>query len=166
MTVQPFMKFYCADWRADPRLRMCSLSARGLWIDLMTYMHEGDPYGHLTIDCQQPDIAEIAALVARPAREVRSALAELEERKVCSRAENGALFSRRMVRDKAKADRDRANGKGGGNPLLRGSNKLGVNPNDKAQIPESRSQTKEPSQEGNTIGRAGGTPVRMVGGRL
>ena len=44
-----------------------------------------------------------------------------------------------MVRDKAKAEKDRANGKGGGNPKLKG----GVNPKDKAQIPEARDQSQE-----------------------
>lgn len=148
MTVQPYMKFYCADWRADPRLRMCSLAAKGLWIDLMTYMHEGEPYGYLTIDGRQPDLAGIAALVGRPLKEVRAALNELEERNVFSRGDNGAVYSRRMVRDKAKAEKDRANGKGGGNPKLRGRLNGGVNPQDKAQIPEARDQTSETKVSG------------------
>lgn len=144
MTVLPYMKFYCADWRADPRLRMCSLTARGLWIDLMTYMHEGEPYGHLTIDGKQPDLAGIAALVARPAKEVKQALAELEERNIFSRAETGAIFSRRMVRDKAKAERDRANGKGGGNPKLTAEVKQGVNPQANLIV---RDQKPEPERK-------------------
>ncbi len=152
MTVQPFMKFYCSDWRADPRLRMCSLSARGLWIDLMSYMHEGEPYGHLMIDGKQPDLAGIASLVARPLKEVKTAIAELEERNVFSRSEDGAIYSRRMVRDKAKAIKDRENGKGGGNPKLRDEDKAGVNPpvngQDKAQIPEARNQKKDGAPDG------------------
>lgn len=148
MTERPYMQFYCADWRADPRLRMCSLAARGLWIDLMSYMHEGEPYGHLTIDGKQPDMNEIAALVARPIKEVRAAFAELEDRKVFSRADNGSIYSRRMVRDKAKAERDRANGKGGGNPKLRGKDNGGVNPQDKAQSLEVRNQNSEPKGSG------------------
>lgn len=147
MSALPYMKFYCADWRADPRLRMCSLAARGLWIDLMTYMHEGEPYGHLTIDGKQPDLAGIAALVARPLKEVKAAIAELEVRNVFSRGDNGAIYSRRMVRDNAKAKKDRENGKGGGNPKLKPDDKPpdngGVNPQDKAQIPESRNQKEE-----------------------
>lgn len=141
---KPWMKFYPADWRADPRLRMCSLAARGLWIDLMSYMHEGRPYGYLTIDSVVPDVTNIAALVARPVSEVRKALIELEAKQVFSRAENGAIYSRRMVRDKAKAEADAANGKGGGNPNLRpevnGGVNGGVNPPDKAQILEARNQ--------------------------
>jgi hypothetical protein len=135
MNSAPWMKFYPADWRADPRLRMCSLSARGLWIDLISYMHEGVPYGHLTIDGVVPDLSDLSALVGRPVAEVRKAISELETKQIFSRTENGAIYSRRMVRDRAKADRDRENGKGGGNPHLRsglnGSVNMTVKPVDK-----------------------------------
>jgi hypothetical protein len=135
----PYIKWYPTDWRADPRLRMCSLAARGLWIDLIGYMHEGAPYGHLTINDEIPTLPDITALVGRPLSEVRKAMAELEARQVYSVDEVGRMFSRRMVRDKAKAEKDRENGKGGGNPKLKG----GVNPQDKAQIPEARDQKKD-----------------------
>lgn len=136
----PYIKWFPTDWRADPRLRMCSLAARGLWIELIGYMHEGEPYGHLTINGSEPTLQDIASLVGRPVSEVRKALAELEQRQVYSTdAEQGTPYSRRMVRDKAKAEKDRENGKGGGNPNLKG----GVNPKDKAQIPDTRIQKKD-----------------------
>jgi hypothetical protein len=136
---QPFMKWYPTDWRADPKLRMCSLAARGLWIELIGYMHEGEPYGHLTINGITPSINDMAALVGRPLPEVRKALAELKDRQVYSTDDDGRMYSRRMVRDKAKAEKDRENGKGGGNPKLKG----GVNPPDKAHIPEARNQKED-----------------------
>lgn len=135
---RPWLKFYPTDWRADPRLRMCSLSARGLWIDLISFMHEGLPYGHLTIDGVVPTVENIASLVARPMGEVRKALAELEHMQVFSRSESGAIFSRRMVKDQEKAARDSENGKGGGNPILVAGENRGVNPPDKAQKLEAR----------------------------
>jgi hypothetical protein len=116
---------------------MCSLAARGLWIDLIGYMHEGEPYGHLTVNGAKPSIEDIAALVGRPLAETRKAIAELEARQVYSVDDSGSIYSRRMVRDKAKAEQDRKNGKGGGNPKLKGGDKPGVNPPDKAHIPES-----------------------------
>lgn len=126
---------------------MCSLSARGLWIELIGYMHESEPYGYLIINDTAPDVDDIASLVGRPVSEVRKALAELEKRGVYSADINlGSIYSRRMVRDKAKAERDRTNGKGGGNPKLIGEVNGGVNPpdngEDKAQIPEARDQRK------------------------
>lgn len=143
---RPWMKFYVADWR-DARLRSCSLSARGLWIDLISYMHEAEPYGYLFIGGKIPTANEIALHLSRPASEVKRALTELEQFGVCSRSDNGAIFSRRMVRDKAKEIQDRENGKGGGNPQLTGGvnghGNGGVNPEDKAQKLEARNQSPE-----------------------
>jgi hypothetical protein len=28
---------------------MCSIGARGLWMEMMCIMHEGEPYGHLLV---------------------------------------------------------------------------------------------------------------------
>lgn len=147
MGEKPWMKFFPLDWRGDPRLRMCSLAARGLWIDIMSYMHEAMPYGHFLIDNKMPDLADMCALTGRPKAEVRRALEELESHGVFSRADNGAIYSRRMVRDKARAELDRLNGKGGGNPKLSAEVnpgvKPGVNPPDKAHMPEARGQRPE-----------------------
>lgn len=137
------MKWYPSDWRADPALRMCSLTARGLWIELIGYMHEGEPYGYLTINGAAPSLEDISALVGRPISEVRKALAELEQRQVFSREQETVIYSRRMVRDKARAEKDRENGKGGGNPKLTSVDMGRVNPQDKAQIPESRNHKPE-----------------------
>ncbi|BEV44399.1 hypothetical protein [Afipia carboxidovorans] len=140
----PWFKYYPTDWRADPRLRMCSLASRGLWIELLGYMHEAEPYGHLNINGSNPTEAEIASLVGRPLAEVRRALSELASRQVFSIDSNtGAMYSRRMVRDKAKALKDKENGGRGGNPKLKATDNGGVNPKDKAQIPEARSQKPE-----------------------
>jgi len=152
---RPWMKFYPNDWRGDPRLKMCSYAARGLWIDLMSYMHEGLPYGHLTIDGVAPDLSGIAALTGRPAAATRKALAELEARQVFSRTPEGTIYSRRMVRDAEKAARDKANGSAGGNPALN----PGVNPPVKAHIPEARIQ-KEKIDEMETGEAKGWTPPK------
>jgi hypothetical protein len=46
----PWMKFYPADWRSDPMLRLCSLAARGLWAEMICLMHEAEPYGSLLVN--------------------------------------------------------------------------------------------------------------------
>jgi hypothetical protein len=97
----------------------------------------------LTIDGVAPGVEDIAALVSRPLSEVEPALSELETRRVFSRSETGAIYSRRMVRDRAKSELDKANGKKGGNPNLTKSDNYGVNPPDKAQKPEARGQMLE-----------------------
>jgi hypothetical protein len=142
MTAKPWMKFYPTDWRSDPGLRLCSLSARGAWIDIIALAHEGAPYGHLSFNGTAVEVEAIASLLGRPVLEVRRAIEELERHGVFSRNDSGVIYSRRMVRDKAKAEIDRENGKGGGNPKLDRPVNLGVNPpvngQVKAQSPESR----------------------------
>lgn len=138
---QPWMKWYARDWRGDGALRMCSFAARGLWSDLLSLIHdEGVPYGYLLINGKQPASAHIARMLGGSTREIDGLLAELEGAGVFSRDAQGTIYSRRMIRDKAKAERDRENGKGGGNPRLRETDNGGVNPQVKAQIPEARSQ--------------------------
>lgn len=101
---RPWVKWYFDDWRSDPRLRMCSLSARGLWADILSYMHEGEPYGHFTIDGRVPELPDIARLTGASVKDVRLAYAELERHGVFSRDEKGIPFSRRLVRDREISD--------------------------------------------------------------
>lgn len=149
------MKFYVSDWRADPELRACSLAARGLWLELIAIMHNAEPYGHLLIGGQKPSTSTIASLAGATSQAVVAALAELRKNGVSSVTDGGVIYSRRMVRDHAKALADKENGKRGGNPgLARGltqASKGGVNPpvkgEDKAHIPEARSQKNTLSNE-------------------
>src|SRR5689334_5873460 len=97
--MKPWMKWYPTDWRADPALRLCSLAARGLWIELIGYMHEAQPYGHLVIGKKIPTVAQIASLVGCDVDDAVTALTELEDAGVLSRDESGRIYSRRMVRD-------------------------------------------------------------------
>jgi hypothetical protein len=137
------MKFYPADWRADAMLRLCSISARGLWCEMMCLMHEADPYGSLLVNGKRIDKKQLAGLAGISEKECSALLIELEGNGVFSRDPDGAIFSRRMRRDFEKAARDKANGKGGGNPKLKG----GVNPpdngEDKAQRLEARDQKED-----------------------
>jgi hypothetical protein len=117
---RPWMKFYPADWRADPMLRVCSIGARGLWIELLSLCHESERYGHLLVNGKQPTDRQIAALAGVDMSELPGLLAELEEQGVFSRDRNGAIYSRRMIRDERKAKEARKHGNEGGNPKLKG----------------------------------------------
>ena len=162
----PWFKFYPSDWRGDAGLRQCGFAARGLWIDLLTIMHEAEPYGHLIVNGKPQDARKIAAMLGGTERQVAALLAELEEAGVFSRTEDGTIFSRRMLKDKAKSERDRANGKRGGNPELTAAKDVKVNPGgnggvnpqdngvDKAHIPEARYQKKERASLGADAPRA------------
>lgn len=144
----PWLKFYPSDWRSDPALRMCSIAARGLWMEMLCVMHENG--GALSVNGKGLTPRQLATLAGCP--DVDDLLSELEDAGVFSRYEDGTIFSRRMIRDAEKAEQDKANGKKGGNPTI----KAGVNPQDKAEVkaqkPEARSQKSEqkapPSPQG------------------
>jgi hypothetical protein len=126
----PWMKFFPQDWRADEKLRLCSLGARGLWIEMLALMHRSERYGHLLIGGQIPTEAQLARLVGAPPDQVTELLAELGSAGVYSRTIKGVIYSRRMIRDSKKAETARKKGKNGGNPSLgnKRTNSTSVNP--------------------------------------
>lgn len=155
------MKFYPADWRADPMLRVCSIGARGLWMELLSLMHESARYGHLLVNGKEPTDRQLSALVAVSATELPGLLSELEDAGVFSRDRNGAIYSRRMIRDEKKAEHARKVGKKGGNPTLakqtgnsaqdNGADKPTVNGGVKAHKPEAREVEKERAPKPPTL---------------
>lgn len=145
MSKQPWMKFYPADWRADPALRACSLGARGLWIDILTLMHEASTRGHLLINGSPASTAQLASIAGCSEADVISLMTELESAGIFSRKKNGVIFSRRMEKDENRARKNRENGKLGGNPTLFKIDENGLSDNlsDKAKKPETRDQITE-----------------------
>ncbi len=103
MSTRPSFQWYPGDWLRCLELRRCSPLARALWADLLCLMHFGEPYGHLATGGVPLDEKDIARATGFTASEVRRGIAELERFKVCARADGpeGAIFSRRMVRDEA-----------------------------------------------------------------
>ncbi|KQT52257.1 MULTISPECIES: hypothetical protein [unclassified Aureimonas] len=161
MSKQPWLKFYPADWRADPALRMCSLAARGLWIEMLAIMHEAEPRGHLLINGKAVSVRHLSSLVGASEEQVADLMSELAEAGVYSAKRNGVLYSRRMERDENKSRKLRDNGKLGGNPSLRKETTIeGLdNQGDKAQKPEARYQI--PDKEKDTpAAPAGRRPPR------
>lgn len=104
---KPWLKFYPRDWRGDQALRVVSLSARGLWIDMITIMYEATPYGHLIVGDQPVSDADLARLVGSTVEEVQALLVELLSARVARRTRGGLIYSKRMIEDdkKAKAGR-------------------------------------------------------------
>ena len=109
---------------------MCSLSARGLWVEMLALMHEAEPYGHLVIAGHAPTPPQLAMLVGAMADEIETALSELENAGVFSRNRSGIIYSRRMTKDEKRARIARQQGKKGGNPSLSNTteNRPSVNP--------------------------------------
>lgn len=167
MKRQPWMKFYPADWRADPALRACSPISRGIWLDMIGLMHEAEPYGYLLINGAAPSIKALSGLVNVHHKTLIAALKDLSEHGVYSATDEGVIYSRRMVRDHQKAIQDQENGRRGGNPHIKPPDPKGVNPRlngeDKAQKPEARSQSKTPSLRSGVSAqkRASKTPISL-----
>lgn len=145
----PWVKFYTADWRSDPALRMCSLAARGLWIEMICIMHEATPYGHLLVNGHSPTETQLGVLVGASTEQIAAMLGELETAGVFSKTRAGVIYSRKLSRMAKKAATARNNGRKGGNPRLCNKeenpplDKGGVKGGDKTQKPEARSQSKK-----------------------
>lgn len=150
---QPWLKFYPSDWRSDAALRMCSMAARGLWMEMLGLMHHAEPYGHLVVNGSALDPKQLSQLAGCGLRECVNLLAELESCGVFSRTSEGIIYSRKMKRDFERSLKDKENGARGGNPILKG----GVNPEDKAQKLEARSQSLDKKEDASL---RSATPVK------
>lgn len=152
---RPWLKWYAADWRAEPLLRMISRAARSYWLDLIGLMHEAVPYGHLLIKGRNPSVRDLCAILGDSERDAQRYLDELEGTGVYSKTDEGVIYSRRMVRDHEKELLRRERGRTGGNPALLTQDNREDNHTDnladnrpdnvavKAQIPDTRYQKPE-----------------------
>jgi len=138
----PWMKFYPSDWRSDPKLRLVSMAARGLWMEMLCLMHEADNYGDLCVAGVTLDETKLSRMVGESAEAVTGWLSELREADVFSTRKNGVIYSRRMEKDENKRRKARENGKKGGNPNLSKQTEKDqpVKGGDKTQKPEARDQ--------------------------
>lgn len=116
---RPSFQFYPGDWLRDTGLRSCSVAARGLWIDALCLMHEGEPYGHLKVNHKVISKVNLARMIGATLQETEEWLKELQDAGVFSVADDGALISRRMVRDESLRQIRAAGGSKGGNPSLK-----------------------------------------------
>lgn len=114
MAKRPSFQFYPGDWRRDTALQSVSLAARGLWIELMCLMHDGEPYGHLAVNGQPIPPVRVARMVGVHPRTYRTLLDELVRAGVAEVGSNGAdkglILSRRMVRDRLLSETRAASG--------------------------------------------------------
>lgn len=162
---QPWSKWFWADWRSDATLRLCSLSARGLWMEMLCLMAEATPRGHLLVNGNAPTDAQLAVLAGAPSDQIADLLAELESAGVFSRTRAGVIYSRRITRDEKRAAHARKIGKSGGNPSLLSGGKKDDNPpqvnprvngGDNTHIPEARSQKEITDAIASDAGASGG----------
>jgi hypothetical protein len=143
---RPSFQFYPSDWLRDTALRSCSTGARGLWIDMICFMHEGSPYGYLKVADKVILPSNLARMVGEPLEVVQGWLHELQESGVYD-VDNGAIFSRRMIRDEELRQKRSEGGKLGGNPNLKVNHKVIQEDKQKPTPSSSSSSTSSPSKK-------------------
>ena len=123
---RPSFQFYPSDWLRDTALRSCSTGARGLWMDMICFMHEGKPYGHLKVGDKVILPSNLARMVGDNSDVVSDWLLELSQAGVYDTTEDGVIFSKRMVRDENLRQIRAAGGSKGGNPALMDKGKVNL----------------------------------------
>lgn len=165
----PWIKFYPRDWRGDQALRAVSLTARGLWMEMLCIMHEASPYGHLVLGGHAVSNDVLARMAGAGADEVSAMLIELESAGVLSRTRKGVIYSRRMVKDRNRAEKGRkAVSKRWAQVPDPAEEKTAPNrsPNRKpsTQKPEARSQNKERDKSLSSGDRPSWLPIEAWNG--
>ena len=148
---RPSFQFYPGDWLNDARLRMVSVGARGLWIEMICLMHQGSEYGYLKVGGKVILNSNLARMCGATLQEVEGWIGELEQVEVFSRDAEGCIYSRRMIRDEQVRQARASGGKLGGNPALKGKNKVNLNrnlsPTPSSSSSSSSSKEKEKEKE-------------------
>ncbi len=153
----PYLQFFPDDWLSDEKLRLCSLAARGLWIDLLSLMHKQDRRGYLQQVSGQPLSPEqISRLTGCSVEEVSPLLRELINSGAASVSSDGVIYSRRMVRDEEiRLIRAEAGSKGGKKKAATNS-LLRQNPKQKSSKHVSKTLAKPLANSGYGIGDGSG----------
>jgi hypothetical protein len=115
MAKNPSSVWYWNDWLLDPGVRMCSMAARGFWLEMLAIAAAATPYGHVVINGAPCSICDLATATKQRKQDVSRWIRELEKRGVFSRTEDGTIFCRRMVRE-AEARREKASHRGKASP--------------------------------------------------
>jgi hypothetical protein len=103
--------FNFSEWRAEATLKGVSREARSFWLDLCGLIYDAEDNGRLTRLRGKPfDAEDVAAVLGDDIRVVKRLLKELGAAKVYSIDPDGAIFCRRIRREKvaenAKAKKD------------------------------------------------------------
>jgi hypothetical protein len=118
MAKLPYIQFYTTDWLGDKSVRMLSISARGLWMDMLCLMSEATPRGYLILNGKPITNEQLARVVGSSKDDVSVLVKEIIESGAASVTDQGCLYSRRIIRDEQRRSEQIKNGQKGGNPDL------------------------------------------------
>lgn len=95
---RPGFYWFPKDWMADTGLQSCSLTARGLWIEMINLMWLSPKRGYLLLqNSNKPTNKAIAILTRTTEKEVEVLLSELNENSVYSVDEDGVIYCRKIL---------------------------------------------------------------------
>lgn len=118
MSKLPAFQFYPADWRKDPGVQSLNYHDRGVWFEILCLMHESEERGVLLLNGQPMPEDALSRSLGLDKQILTTTLTTLLTYGVASsRDEDGALTSRRMVRDEKLRKIRIDAGKQGGNPV-------------------------------------------------
>lgn len=121
-------QFHFRMWAFDSRFMILSLSARGLWFQMLNIMVYSDPYGYLKSGKTYLDTKDLASATGAKIDEVTSSLKEILDAELAEQDEEGHIKSSLIINAEETRRRRAAGGRLGGNPSL-------VVPPDETQSP-------------------------------
>jgi len=143
---QPYFRFFHQQYLGDTKLAGCSPAAQGVWLRLIAFMYQSR--GALVIAGERLGVAQIETIARwffrQDVEALRAEIEELIAREQIEVADDGTLWSRRVVDETAATERSAANGRKGGRPNLKlpgiEENNLGVN---SSRVPQEKEKEKE-----------------------
>lgn len=129
-----WFKFDAETWLSDPKLKMVSYAAQGLWVDIICLCHISEKYGYLTVNGQKMDEIRLRSCL-KPAKRWTEYFQELVENNIIRIDAEGYYYCHKLLKDREFQKMQSEFGKKGGNPTLKGS----LNPTLK---PESESESE------------------------
>jgi len=97
------------DWKADPRIRLLGLAARGLYADLAAWAMDSGKRGYLVRNGSALGWVDLARLVNATVEQVRDGIAELKSSGLIEMAWDGTFFLPVIVMASAKSEKMRIN---------------------------------------------------------
>lgn len=151
----PAFQFYPADWRKDPGVGALSRHDRSVWFDMLCIMHESDERGVLLLAGRPVPEDALARMLNLDNQTFNQTLTNILTYGVASRRESdGAIYSRRMVKDEKLCQTRREAGQKGGNPNL---------VNQKAKQKPTTRDNQKPTPSSSTSSSSSKTAVAVVG---
>jgi hypothetical protein len=95
---RPADLWFWDDWFSSADVKLCSLAAQGLWINILGLMSRSEFKGALLINGKQIGSKELAILTGKTEREITPLIDELWAYGVYDKLPDGTIINRRMYR--------------------------------------------------------------------